>query len=130
MLKQDFDNFLSNATVPDNSLWAANLENQGDRTLLFGYKGLEVWHIYLKDGRLHRHVYTLTEKTIRHTRSLVLNSQDLIPDQLVPHRCDLEVCNLLRAQGFHLSFSEFKDEESEQFYGVVFQEGVDESAAV
>jgi hypothetical protein len=68
--------------VHDPSVAVADLADQTDRTLVFGYLvDRETFHVYLYDGEVNVHVYDHTGTTIRHEASDRWAAADLRPSK-------------------------------------------------
>lgn len=120
------------ATTPvDPTIKVADLTG-GDRTLLYGYDiDRDTWHIYLKDGMIHRHIYSLRSysevyghpviRTIMHDMQESWTVVDLIPNKRAfPERTDYEFARIVKERGGDISFTTYDDDiEPEQFYGSV-----------
>ncbi|MCA1379476.1 hypothetical protein I6F34_01405 [Bradyrhizobium sp. BRP05] len=85
-----------------------------DRTLLYGYDcDRATWHIYQKDGELHRVIYRPSDLDSRtkpevHDHGPALDAETLSPNKrLYPEACDFDFCAKLKALGVHLSFTTY-----------------------
>jgi len=100
------------------------LENQQDRTLLWGYiQGRRSWHIYLKDGGIHKYVYkVMLVEPGEHSLYDVVEAIQLIPNKrLYPEACDFEFCKMIIRRGINLPFTTWQDNrEDKQFHGEVY----------
>lgn len=103
-----------------------DLENQENRTLLYGYTvDRETFHVYLRDGE----IYTVIERKIHDTpnkpsefrRELeqiqVGQNENYVPNKRIyPEYSDFEFCHLLMRGGIErLSFLGFNQESSDRF---------------
>lgn len=92
-------------------------------TLLYGYDvDRNTWHVYVKDGKIHRHIYRdqWDEATLSYrTRTLAGSSGQeewkdaslLVPSKrLYPERCHYLFCALLKAKGIYLTFTTFNEQ--------------------
>lgn len=102
--------------------------NGGDRTLLYGYDiDRDTWHIYLKDGRIHRHIYSHIGDEENKLRTLVHEQQEswivsnLIPNKRAyPERTDYEFARIVTERGGDISFTTYdEDVEPKQYYGAL-----------
>ena len=95
-------------------------DNQTDRTLILGYTvHRNTFHVYLKDGILHRHVYDYTGQTLTHDFGDTLLASSLAPNKRsYPQWCDFEFCKLLLVKGVNPNFTRYTepDEESVQYH--------------
>lgn len=81
-----------------------------DRTLLYGYDcDRRTWHIYQKDGEIHRAIYiTHNPKPEAYDHGPELDVEILVPNKrLYPEACDFEFCKKLKQLGAWLSFTTF-----------------------
>jgi hypothetical protein len=81
-----------------------------DRTMLFGYDcDRRTWHIFKKDGQLHKAVYIGSNRQFEEMASGdALDARHVIPNKrLYPEACDYTFCVTLRRLDLHLSFTRF-----------------------
>lgn len=125
------------------SVSARDLENQEDRTLLYGYTvDRDTWHVYLRDGVIHRFVYSPDynvrvvpepdQWAFQNVNALSYdyfqtwyNGEALIPSKrLYPNHCDYEFCSFMKSNGFSLPFGNWVEglagEPRGPFAGAVF----------
>ncbi len=88
---------------------APGLTDQRDRTLLYGYDcDRNTWHVYLKDGVIHRIVYPFRGDVLVEDVGPDHVPAALVPDKrLYPERCDFEFCMMLARLGVAMSFTVF-----------------------
>lgn len=99
------------------------LENQKDRTLLWGYTVERAsFHVYLLDGVLHLYIYDRYSPPVRKTEDDNLEPQEWVPDKrLYPEACDYEFCALLKKHGAWISFTTYNpNRKPADFYGEIF----------
>ena len=93
-----------------------------DRTLLFGVTSAKIkWHIYFKEGKIHKLIYA-NNTIITHRSYFEVDLSELIPSsgKLYPECCDYQFCALLINMGIELSFTHFDYEKRTKiFYGKV-----------
>lgn len=111
-------------TPPDDRvIWAHSFLGP-DRTLLYGYTcDRESWHVYLKDGLIHRYVYasTLDHSPIRHAAQEKAFVPDLIPDKRVyPESTDAAFAQRIKRTGLYVPYLPFADDRYERVKGMTF----------
>lgn len=98
---------------------AKDLENQENRTLLYGYDcERDTWHTYLKDGEIITVIYPHKSNVRRFD---VQENEHFVPNKrLYPESCDYEFCKLLKESGVYLPFTTYDENvEKVTFYGKV-----------
>lgn len=95
-----------------------HLENQNDRTLLYGFDcDRNTWHTYIKDGEIHKVVYGYEESPKKRE---VYSNYEYVPNKrLYPECCDFEFCKLLKLKDVILPFTSFQERYVKQYYGKV-----------
>ncbi|WP_315740043.1 MULTISPECIES: hypothetical protein [unclassified Bradyrhizobium] len=81
-----------------------------DRTLLYGYDCERyTWHIYQKDGQIHRAIYLGSNPSPQSFDSEAhFVASALVPNKrLYPEHCDFDFCMKLAALGIHLPFTTY-----------------------
>jgi len=99
--------------------------DQRDRTLLYGYTcNRDTWHLYLKDGVIHKVVYYYPDLLITHESYIEsISVYDASPDKrLYPSACDYQFCELMTRYGGYLPFTVWDDREPLQFEGKLIEE--------
>lgn len=108
-------------------LWVTvdTLEDQSDRTLLWGYT-VERYshHVFIKDGELRMVVYgsNVEEPFVMKRGSIPV--LEIVPNKrLYPDACDLEFCNRLLEMRVNPPFTTFRfDRPASKFHGKTFDE--------
>ena len=86
------------------------LQGTYDRTLLYGYDcDRRTWHVWQKDGYLHRAIYIQSNRHPEvHDQNVELDAATLVPNKrLYPEACDIEFCTKLRALDIDLPFTTY-----------------------
>lgn len=107
------------------SILVSDLENQNDRTLLFGYTcNRDTFHVYLKDGNLHRVIYDFKKNIMDHIHGKALEVWTCIPNKRTyPERTDLEFTQVVMNKGYEMMFTSYVDGvEEQQFYGKIAED--------
>lgn len=110
MNREEFE-ALPAVRVPSTTVSVADVhEFWRERTLLYGYTvERDTWHVYVKDGRIHRHVYRLRNgeaQTLYGGGGVSSPAELLVPDKrLYPERCDFQFCKTLLNLGIVLPFT-------------------------
>lgn len=114
MTKQEFNSL--DAWEPP-LICGGDLENQLDRTLLWGYtSACASWHVYLEAGVIHTVTYAYGSELEERP---VTSNADYVPDKRVyPEACDFEFCRLLAGRGVVIPYDypSFSDGWVEQQY--------------
>jgi hypothetical protein len=121
MNREEFENTKRNPPV-DTIIEARELTGN-NRTLLYGYDTQRVtWHVYLKNGEIHRVIYKPgDDDSISHQHSKVWSAASLIPNKRAyPERTDGEFTRLIRGKGLEIWFTTFNDDTYEQVKGNTF----------
>lgn len=125
MLKHEYDE-LQSVTAHPRLLHVANLDDQSDRTLMYGYHcdGSGTVHVYLQDQKLNILVYNHDEVVVKHLQGFELCMDDMLPSKRAyPECCDYQFSELLIQAGKHISFTTFDTERKpSQFYGKKIEE--------
>jgi len=120
MTKNEYEDLRKLDWNPPPPLSGKDLNDQTDRTLLYGYTcDRESWHVYLRDGEIVVLIYMNESDPEILT---VLSNHDYIPNKrLYPECCDYEFCNLLsKDRDVVLPFTVWMDlREEKQYYGYV-----------
>lgn len=123
MNKQEIE-FLKKFAFRPTVLSVDDLEDKSDRTLLYGYICTRhTWHVYLKDGVITTLMYFGVSSIADDINVVEIRSNsEFIPDKrLYPTKCDFEFCKLLIANGGHLPFTTYDDNDflvQKQYYGI------------
>lgn len=128
----------------DRSVSVTDLDNQGPRTLLYGYTAeRQTFHVYLDGEMIHRFIYTPDYDNPRgapefgHWHEQNVNSveydarftwdegEDLVPNKrLYPNHCDYEFASFMKSNGFYLPLKNWDDGPAGQprgtFAGAIF----------
>ena len=98
----------------------ADLLNQADRTLLFGFtQDHETHHVYLQDGVIHTVRYLLDGAVREYP---IFDNENYKPDKRVyPTRSDFEFCLKLQQSNVHLTYTTYDERElTKKMHGVYF----------
>ena len=120
MTKNELELLLS---VPFQSIAVADISGP-DRTLLYGYTiERHTFHVYLKDGKIHKYVYSYDKETTYHREESCWDyASDLVPDKRVyPAASDLEFCRILLRSGVDIPCTTWEDMEQKQFHGDLYE---------
>ena len=123
MNKQELEQ-LNKAENKPNVLSAADVKDQTDRTLLWGYTcDRHLFHVYLHKAVLHCLIYDYDQRVISHL-SGEINIYDLTPDKRVhSESTDFLFAKTLRSLGAQFSLCAFDENvEKKIFYGLMSQE--------
>lgn len=127
MNKDQYEQLVTNSTYvvigPVSIDPASFTEDMTDRTLLYGYDNNRVtWHVYLKDGVVHRHTYNQGGPMLIHQPQCL---QDYIPNKRVyPELSNFEFCRYMKVEkGCNIIFLPWSPDiegsrESAGFFGV------------
>lgn len=113
---------------PENSKAVINVaeldRSAEDRTLLWGYTlERDSFHVYIKDGVLHRVVYGYPNKLIIHIQGEELACASLAPcKRAYPAACDEQFSRLMLEKGQYISYTTFTEREDIPFHGLVADE--------
>ncbi|MBD3004876.1 hypothetical protein [Streptomyces sp. 5-10] len=101
---------LNTRTVRASAQVDAQTLGGSDRSLLLGCTcSRNVWHVYLKDGRIHRFVYR-EDKDVRHEARTSWPMEELVPDKRVyPEYSDAAFSRVLEGNGIEVPFARFDD---------------------
>jgi hypothetical protein len=103
----------------------SQLDEKTDRTLLYGYTcDRDTFHVYLKDGLLHRIIYS-RKNLISHEFGESIDVELLIPNKRTyPETCDFDFCMKLEVISDHgVTFTTYNSErEEKQFHGEVAED--------
>jgi len=80
-----------------------------DRTLLYGYTCEKyTWHVYLKEGEIHKLVYGYPNFFVSYTKRYGFNLKDLVPNKRVyPWGTDFELAKRFVAASIHVPYLPF-----------------------
>lgn len=90
-------------------LKGADLANQQDRTLMYGYNvARQTFHVYLRGGVIHQVTYR-NDVLLEHKTENEITSNDFyVPEKRAyPGWCDFEFCSTLILRGAEISFTTF-----------------------
>lgn len=124
MNSEEYKSLISVRPIP-KILRGSDLENQMDRTLIWGYTmEREDFHVFLKDGEIQIEVGDLTsqhrEALQRWDENDVRSNSEYVPGKRVyPEACDFEFCKLLKEGGVAIPFTTWTDREPKQFYAPI-----------
>lgn len=129
MNKDQYEN-LPKFSLGDLTLDIADLDDQSDRTLFYGWSNgtsgnaSTSVHVYIEDHKLHSLHYGFLENVVDYRVSNELSVETMIPKKrLYPRACDEEACTLLINKGAHLPFTNFEySDDDQQFYGKRLQD--------
>lgn len=94
-----------------------------DRTLAYGYTCERLsWHVYLKDGEIHRLVTHGSGGLVEsHYSRTAWDPRELVPDKRVyPESVDAQFARLLLARGVTLPYTTFDEERYAKVAGLDF----------
>lgn len=100
-------------------------EPERDRTLLYGFTcDRDTFHVYLKDGQIHRVIYKFGGQTINAISGVELAVNLLSPDKRTyPEACDEQFCFLMHYKDQHVSYTTYDHERKPaQFSGKLIEE--------
>ena len=124
MTKEEVD-LLRGVIAPDPKIRVDDLTDQSDRTLLYGYTlDRDTFHVYLKDGIMHRVIYSFKRYIVDHIEGEELDAHDLSPcKRAYPERTDFEFAKALRIRDVHVSLTTFTEGvEKAQYYGLTLEQ--------
>lgn len=119
------DQFAALSSVGEPKPTIAVWEIEGpDRTLLYGYDvDRSTFHVYLKDGEIHRLLQIGHNGRIRHSSSTAHLAVDLVPDKRAyPAKTDYLFAKLCAERGVPITFTTFEDipeNKIRQFWGPI-----------
>ncbi|MER6605959.1 hypothetical protein ABT282_08585 [Streptomyces sp. NPDC000927] len=90
---------------------------QDERTLLVGYTlDRNTWHVYVKDGEIHRLISDgVTPRIISHKSADAWNAEDLLPDKRVyPEQTDIKFAEIVERSGIQIPFTTFNEDSYEE----------------
>lgn len=128
MTLEQFNNLKAIVVDPEVVIKGSDLENQMDRTLLWGYLcDRRNFHVYLYDGVIYIATYNEGDQdpdvddVVYTPETHIASNTWYIPDKrLYPEACDYEFCKLLHEKGMNLPFTTFNEKrEYRNFYGAV-----------
>ncbi|MBI6883213.1 hypothetical protein [Pseudomonas putida] len=123
MNAEQYDTLKAMMAKPSNPTISVNeLDNPGqDRTLLWGYTlDRSSFHVYIKDGVLHRVVYGHPNTLISHISGEELACESMAPDKRAyPAACDEQFSRLMHEKGQHVRYTTFTEREDIPFHGLV-----------
>lgn len=103
----------------------SQLDDTADRTLLWGYTGDRYsFHVYIKDGTLHRVIYTRKE-LIDYISGDSIEAPLLVPNKRTyPEACDFDFCMKLEVMLDHgITFTTYHEKRvPAQFHGKLIEE--------
>lgn len=109
---------------------AAQFAAGGDRTLVYGYTvERDTFHLYVKDGRLHRFIYRegLAGLTVTsYEQAASMHARDMVPSKAIYwRRSDYEACWFLAVLDTYMHFHEsgqavIDRTEVPEFEGIVY----------
>jgi hypothetical protein len=96
---------------PESLIIRASDLQRPDRTLLYGYTcNRDTWHVYLKDGFIHRLEYTARGAVLKHDALSAWEASRLVPDKRVyPESTDLVFARMLKRIVSHIPFLPFQE---------------------
>lgn len=96
---------------PLTTVTVAEIDGE-DRTLLFGYTvDRDIFHVYLLDGRIHKHIYSHSKETLYHEARESWSGELLVPDKRVhPSPTDFSFARLLASRGVSISWTTWDPE--------------------
>lgn len=120
MNQEEFESLIEKSVLP-NSISVNDLENQSDRTLIYGYTlDRYTFHVYLLNKLFYLYIYDFERKTVR----TLPGEGNIDIDRCTPSKraypeaCDAEFCRLVIKNGGHIPFTVFNpDREPKQFHG-------------
>lgn len=126
MNKEEFEG-LTKLTVDSISISAAELKNQTDRTLLYGYDfDRNTVHVYLQGGLIHYYKpHTYASEPPLHEAKEKWDAEEVVPvKRTYPDLCDAEFCTLLRSKGISPNFTTWSGDRADRgpFAGVIYPE--------
>lgn len=114
MNREQYQDLTRVCTQREPRVSGSDLNDQQDRTLLYGYTtDRNTHHVYLKDGTLHLLVYRYGthEKIVLRHEAGELPMHSLVPNKrLYPEKCDHAFCSFLQDEGIYLPFTTFSDD--------------------
>jgi len=124
LTQEDIRKIKSQSTVLP-AFHTSQLDDKTDRTLLYGYTcDRDTFHVYLKDGLLHRIIYS-RKNLISHEFGDSIDVELLIPNKRTyPETCDFYFCMKLEVMSEHgITFTTYNGErEVKQFHGKVAED--------
>lgn len=103
----------------------SELENlDQDRTLMYGY-GFEsdTFHVYLKDGQIHKVVYGYPDKLIYSSSGESAACVSLAPGKRAyPAACDAQFAKLMLEKNQYVAYTTFQEREDIPFHGLLREE--------
>lgn len=127
MTKEELEVIQSIEPISPSVIIGSMLNNQEDRTLLFGYTCDRLtWHVYLKNGVIHKVIYGNSYSSSEYTPvteyQVTANEQFVPNKRLYPECCDAEFCRLLRRKNIPMVFTTYDDtREPKKFYGKIIE---------
>lgn len=95
-----------------------------DRTLLWGYTcERDSFHVYLKDGQIHKALYKFPNKLLFCTSGESMPCSSMAPDKRAyPAACDEQFAQLMVEKNQHVSYTTFDEREDIPFHGKLIEE--------
>jgi len=104
----------------------SDLADKSARTLVYGYTcNRDTFHVYLKDGQIHKVVYTFDRTLIDQFSGSEIEPEACVPDKRIyPEACDYEFCMLLKKFDAYMPFTGFNENRDmlQQFHGNLLEE--------
>lgn len=129
MNKEQFENLKGIEAKVIPPIGMTDLENQADRTLIYGYTWDRMtFHAYIKEGRIHvvtyKHDYENDMPKYMKKIPVQINMDYVPSKRLYPEACDYEFCKLLKEKGCDLPFLDWNAHRKKQtFYGYTLEDG-------